>query len=183
MIVGVPNESAAEALARVHVASWRAAYGRGLLPATYLARLSASELARTWRQRLSSAAGCSSVRVAMLDDELVGFVTFGPCHERAHADFAGEIRMLYVHPQATQRGAGRQLMQTACAALERQGWRWLVLWVVAGNAPARRFYETLGLVADGGQRIERFDGVAVEILRLAKPLRPVLRLDELLAKR
>ena len=38
-------------------------------------------------------------------------------------------------------------------AVEAQGCSEVVLWVVEGNAPARRFYERWGWRADGGRKV------------------------------
>lgn len=55
MWVRVAREADAEALARVHVDSWRAAY-QGLMPQEYLDGLDPAERAAQWRQALARAA-------------------------------------------------------------------------------------------------------------------------------
>ena len=164
----------AVAIARVHADSWHGAYGDGLLPDRYLARLTVGALVPGWRRRLSSDHGRADVIVVCRFGEVVGFATFGSCDDPLHAGFAGEIRMLYVHPHHARRGFGSVLFDAAVRSLERRGYRWLVVWVVEGNVEARRFYRRVGLEPDGGRRRERFEGFFVPVVRVVKPLRPVL---------
>ena len=46
----------------------------------------------------------------------------------------------------------------------------MVLWVVPGNARARRFYERSGWSADGAERVAEVNGVTVPECRYAKRL-------------
>jgi ribosomal protein S18 acetylase RimI-like enzyme len=54
-----------------------------------------------------------------------------------------------VDPDAQGRGIGRALMADALETLAARGWRHAVLWVLADNAHARRFYERGGWVDEG----------------------------------
>lgn len=60
---------------------------------------------------------------------------------------------LYVAPAWWSTGAGRALMGSALSALATNGYRRAVLWVLADNARARRFYDRAGFGADGGTNI------------------------------
>jgi hypothetical protein len=53
----------------------------------------------------------------------------------------------------------------ASAELARLGFAETVLWVLPGNARARRFYETAGGVADGASRSGEVFGVAISEVR------------------
>ncbi|MEU7869970.1 class I SAM-dependent methyltransferase [Dactylosporangium sp. NPDC049140] len=62
----------------------------------------------------------------------------------------------------------RRATEHDAAALDRlraDGHAEAVLWVLASNERARRFYEAAGWHADGGSRIEDFAGVPIEELR------------------
>ena len=65
----------------------------------------------------------------------------------------GELYALYVTPAWWSTGTGRALMGSVLAALEAERYRRVVLWVLADNARARRFYERAGFAADGGTNI------------------------------
>jgi RimJ/RimL family protein N-acetyltransferase len=62
-------------------------------------------------------------------------------------------------------GAGRALLGEAQAELARLGFGETVLWVLTGNARARRFYEIAGWVADGSERTGEVFGITVPEVR------------------
>ena len=71
----------APAVARVHVASWRQAYG-GLLPQEYLDSLSVEARTMTWAKAFSQLPGRSSTTlVGELDGQIVGFACVGPSRD------------------------------------------------------------------------------------------------------
>jgi ribosomal protein S18 acetylase RimI-like enzyme len=81
----------------------------------------------------------------------------------------GELYALYVTPAWWSTGAGRALMDAVLAALAEAGYRAAVLWVLADNARARRFYERAGFAADGASHIIADLGGVLE-LRYARDL-------------
>ena len=141
----------ADALARVHVDSWRAAY-RGLVPDSFLESLNLEQRAQRFRESLAS--GTGDTYVVEESDELFGFLTLGACRD-ADVDPAttGEIWGIYLAPRHWRKGVGRQLCQTAEQMLVSRHYRQAVLWVFEGNAAARRFYEAMGFEADGASKM------------------------------
>ena len=81
----------------------------------------------------------------------------------------GEIYALYVTPIWWSTGAGRALMASVLAALRAAGYLTAVLWVLADNARARRFYERAGFSPDGGTNVLAGLGGVLE-LRYASDL-------------
>ncbi len=77
------------------------------------------------------------------------------------AGYAGEVGALYMLQAAHGRGAGRALMLAAFRHLAACGHRGAALWVLATNAPARRFYERLGGI-DAGMREDVIHGHAMD---------------------
>jgi len=57
-----------------------------------------------------------------------------------------------VHPQHWGHGAGRSLLQASERRLREAGFSAAILWVVAGNVRARRFYELAGWRPSGEER-------------------------------
>src|SRR5215218_4082829 len=55
-----------------------------------------------------------------------------------------EVSALYLLDIAKRRGVGRALFQAELTALAGRGFTSTGLWVLTGNAPARRFYEAMG---------------------------------------
>ncbi len=177
-IAGRPGD--ARAIARIHVDSWQTTYGNGLLPRQYLDRLTVPGLTRRWQKRLAYRYGGHGVWVAERGGTVVGFAELGPCmQDDSLLGFAGEVYMLYVHPDATGQGIGRALLDQALDELSDRPFYWAIVWVVAGNRRARAFYESAGLRPDGAERIDRFAGQRVPVLRYAKALNPIIDFDSL----
>ncbi|OKI00857.1 hypothetical protein A6A06_18300 [Streptomyces sp. CB02923] len=61
-------------------------------------------------------------------------------------------------------------MDACLARAGRNGFRALCLWVLKGNARARRFYECAGFRADGAEEADEVAGVAVPEVRYRRPL-------------
>jgi GNAT superfamily N-acetyltransferase len=158
----------ADAIARVHVASWQVAY-RGQLPDELLDALSVEFRAAGWRRILGEAAG-QSVIVAERGERVVGFASVGPTRDPDAAEPVGELYALYVDPTDWSTGAGRALIQAAEARLRATGAAEATLWVLASNARARRFYELAGWRADGAHKTEIERGAEFAEVRYRRSL-------------
>ena len=135
----------------MHVDTWRAAYG-GIVPEAHLDGLSYEESERLWREVIEAGEGC--VFVAENDRGVYGFASGRP-RERSSRDLAeyeGELMTLYVLPSHQGTGAGKLLVGAVARYLAGRGVPSMLLWVLAENRSARRFYESLGgtLVAEDG---------------------------------
>lgn len=156
----------AEAIADVHVHSWRSGY-HGLLPQTFLDGLSVEQRARRWHEIIGAEDSSTVQIVAERDGAIVGFTAFGASREDA-AD--GELWALYVHPDAWSAGVGSALLTGAEQCLADDGFRDVYLWVLDGNDRADRFYRRHGWRADGRTRVERRPDVTLPEHRRHKPL-------------
>lgn len=133
----------AEALAYVHVTSWRETY-RGLLPEAFLARMSEAGFARRFHKSLAQEAG---VTLAVADRfGLVGYASGGPSRRGAPGE--AEISVLYLLRSAQGRGLGRALLTETARALAARGATSLMISVLRENFGARGFYEHLGGIAE-----------------------------------
>ena len=149
----------AGAIARVHVASWRAAYA-ALLPPAVLDGLSVAQRTRIWR-RVLDPASADRVAVAEHDGVVVGFAHVGPAHDADVDPSTGQLRTLYLTPGSWGRGIGRQVHDAGLARLADAGCVRAVLWMLSTNARAARFYERRGWVRDGRIRVQQFGGAVV----------------------
>ncbi|RAK59498.1 GNAT family N-acetyltransferase [Phenylobacterium hankyongense] len=141
VVIFPPGPSDAEALAHVHVTSWRETY-RGLLPDAFLARMSEVGYARRFRRTLTHPQP-NEVTLAAADRfGLVGYATGGPSRRGTAGE--GEISVLYLLRSAQGHGLGQQLMAQTARALQANGARSLMLSVLRDNIRARGFYEHLG---------------------------------------
>jgi GNAT superfamily N-acetyltransferase len=155
----------APAMGRVHVRAWQAAY-RGHMPDAYLDGLRPEQRAAHWEGALLGADDLrGAILVAERDGEVIGFAVVGPTEEPAGA---GELYAINLDPDSWGTGAGRALLAAAEAELARLGFAELVLWVLPGNARARRFYEIAGWVADGAERSSEVFGMTVPEVRYRK---------------
>jgi ribosomal protein S18 acetylase RimI-like enzyme len=93
----------------------------------------------------------------------------GPLTAEGVAGQTGELYALYLDPAWWSAGVGRALTETVLADLWEDGYRRVVLWVLTGNARARRFYERAGFRKDGTKNILTSIG-AIEELRYAREL-------------
>ncbi len=157
-----PGEGAA--ISAVRVASWRAAYA-GLMPAELLDRMEVD--GSGWEEAILSPTPQTSLLVVD-DDGIQGFSVVGP--DRDGADETGEIVAIYLHPDVWDRGYGWALMEHSVAELREHGFRRAVLWVLATNDRARRFYETAAWLADGGERIDEWHGHPLPHVRYSRDL-------------
>jgi ribosomal protein S18 acetylase RimI-like enzyme len=163
-------EDAAQ-IAGVHVRSWQGVY-RGLMPQEYLDGLDPAERAEVWARVTSRADGTrSGVLVAEDETAVRGFVAFGPTRDEGEdRDQVGEIASIYAAPDAWGTGCGRDLMSAALEILAKAGYRQVTLWVLDGNARARRVYEAAGFHLDGAEQSDERDGFPLHELRYRRPL-------------
>jgi ribosomal protein S18 acetylase RimI-like enzyme len=85
------------------------------------------------------------------------------------AGLVGELYAIYVTPAWWSTGAGRALLEAALTALDAGGYPRVVLWVLADNARARRFYERAGFAPDGATNVLAALGNVLEV-RYARDL-------------
>lgn len=143
------------ALAHIHVEGWKAAYD-GLADAAYLQALSEADFAEDWQRWIRDgdmAAGGMHVRLATIEGQAAGFVSYGrlrtppPGMSPIRPLYSAEIYALYVLPACWRQGIGRALMAAAAADLQQARHKSLCLWVMDGNKRANIFYKR-----HGGQR-------------------------------
>ncbi len=100
---------------------------------------------------------------------VVGRRGLDPLTPAGRAGDVGELYALYVTPAWWSAGAGRALMASALAALRDDRYLRAVLWVLADNARARRFYTRAGFAPDGATNILAGLGGVLEV-RYARSL-------------
>jgi GNAT superfamily N-acetyltransferase len=138
------------------VRSWQAAYA-GLIPADFLARLSASSRAAAWARRIGDG---GQVLVAEEDGVIAGFAAYGD----------GQLYALYLLPEFWGRGLGRLLHDRVVEEMSGDS---AILWVLSTNERAKAFYLRQGWVDDGVTQTETIDGgrVTLEETRFRRSLR------------
>lgn len=159
VVIDIRPRSAADAqgISQVRRESWLAAY-TGIIDRAIIDRVTAN----AGNAAEAPPGRHTLVAVGGDDPAVIGYAIFGP--ERAVA-FApsrsvtpvagstGELYALYVTPAWWSAGVGRALMEAVLAALREAGYASAVLWVLAENARARRFYQRAGFAADGATNV------------------------------
>jgi ribosomal protein S18 acetylase RimI-like enzyme len=100
---------------------------------------------------------------------IVGLVTTGPAGDDDRPG-RGEVYALYVDPDAWGTGVGRALMAAGRDQLVANGHTAAVLWVLAGNERAIRFYQAAGWVDDGVEVPHQMWGAPVTLRRFSTTL-------------
>ena len=146
------SPASVDAIATLHVASWKSAY-RGILPDALLDRLKTEDRVRDWTRWL--AVPEARTYVAQEGRRLVGFARILPTASGPEpAPGSGEISHLYVDPEAQGHGVGGALLAHALRDLHSLGRSHAVLWVLEKNYRARAFYERAGFSLDGARRTD-----------------------------
>ena len=132
-------ESDVEAIATVHIASWRETY-RGIMPQAILDGLSETQRADQWRRWfLPDRPLREALTVCEDRGEVVGFASAVNPAESSEA----ELLTLYVLTRAKGRGFGRELISDIAGRMSGQGATSLMCWMAVGN-PTAGFYEHMG---------------------------------------
>jgi GNAT superfamily N-acetyltransferase len=143
------------AVARVHVRAWQVGY-RGLMPDAYLDGLRPEDRAARYT---FGKPGPYTV-VAIVEGVIRGFVSTA----------GDELLALNIDPESWRHGLGRALIANARDTIARDGHRDAVLWILAGNERAAKFYVSDGWADDGGRRVATVWGLTVDEQRYRRSL-------------
>ncbi len=131
-----------EAVARVHIASWRTTYG-GLVETSWFDQMERTldRRVQARRERLPRTDVYTLVMTSP-GGLVVGFADVGPL-DGEDPRFDGELYAVYLLKGWQGLGGGRALVQAGAAWLAQQGFRSMKVWVLRDN-PSRMFYQRLG---------------------------------------
>jgi len=154
-------------VARVHVRAWQVAY-RNLIPDDFLDQLRPVDRAARYDFATSDVRKPRTI-LAIEGAEILGFATTAPSRDQDLPDH-GELCALYVDPPHWGRGIGAALISAARARLAELGCRNALLWVLAGNVRAERFYRADRWAPDGVLRTDSRRGVTLHEVRYQRTL-------------
>lgn len=163
IVVRESTRTDADGLAALHRDAWHYAY-RGIIPGLGLERMIARR-GPLWWKRMHGRGGRTFV--LEFDGRVMGYVSFGMCRARA-LDRRGEIYEIYVRPEAQGVGFGKRLFAEARRRLRERGLAGLVVWSLAENEIACRFYEAQGGKAYASAH-DRIGGAPLELVAYVWP--------------
>jgi GNAT superfamily N-acetyltransferase len=147
MIRGATAEDA-EALGRMHWAAWREAYA-SLLPDGYFTGDGEERRIAGWRRILAEPEDGVVLRIAVRDDEVVGFASSGPARPNETAGPPVRDRELWaMNVRASEYGSGLAHELLAAVLPDDEP---AELWVFEANPRARAFYAKHGFAPDGAR--------------------------------
>ncbi len=141
----------ADAIRRVQARARKTAYRR-FVPPRLVADHTVEQPGERWAMVLAALARRERVFVAEAGERLVGFAYAGPSRDADDDNAVGELRAIYVEPGAWNRHVGRRLLATVLDFLAHEGFVEVVVWLLAENDRARRFYCRAGFWPDGAHR-------------------------------
>jgi ribosomal protein S18 acetylase RimI-like enzyme len=104
--------------------------------------------------------------VAEQDGHIVGFAMTGLSRDSDVPPSTAEVFAIYLAQQVAGKGVGRALFARAVDELRNQGYEQAVLWVLASNTRARKFYEAARWTPDGARKTEKMPGnIQIEEVR------------------
>lgn len=153
----------AESIARLYVASRRAAYA-GIFTETQ----TAAQILASRRAQWERAIPLGNVWVAERDGELLGVAQVGATRDADVPPATAELYLLYVALGVWRSGVGSALLAHIEPQLVAEGHRDLTVWVLTENAIGYAFYSRRGFVDDGTARDVNGRGLIEQ--RMTKPL-------------
>lgn len=158
--------SDAKAIAEVHAEAAKAAY-TGILPEDQLRALAPSTREAKWREAIEFSE--PQVQVAVLGEEVVGFVGYDRSRDAKTPSTTGEIWALYVKPEHWGKGVGVALWDAARDGLEEEGCTVVTVWVPLRNDRAMRFHELAGFKREmKTAKTTQLGSVKIEEIRLKR---------------
>jgi ribosomal protein S18 acetylase RimI-like enzyme len=131
-------------VADIQVRAWHTAY-KGIVPDSVLQEITLARKKSDWEQSLTKNPSCAVV--ATLDEQVVGWASFGTNRDKDADRVTGEVYGMYVDPDRWRKGIGRALMRQVELELSKT-FLSATLWVLEHNQAARKFYERFGFVLE-----------------------------------
>ncbi len=130
------------AIGQVRAESWQATY-RGIVPYDFLDTIDPVGWGEQQRRCMINPPDGLLDLVAVMGSRVVGWASGGRNRE-PDSHFQGELYAIYILPVQQRQGIGSKLVRAVAQHLVTQGMHSMVVWVLAANLPARRFYEAHG---------------------------------------
>lgn len=131
-------------IARVHVASWKAAYG-GFMPPRQMAWISEQRETRRAAELIENPD--TPFLVAEIDRQAVGFLVYGPPGDECDPATTSQIYSFFVDPAWYRQGIGTALLETMESAIDVHR---ITVWVMTQGTHGPAFYLRSGFTLEPG---------------------------------
>lgn len=143
MLVRDATIADSEAIALIHVNTWKIAY-KGQLPDDLLNTLSIAEKKDGWEKIITERTPNEYVLVTECKGEVVGWCSGGSCRDENLHKKTGELYGIYVKHDCFGKGVGTALMNTMLKRLQHDGYDRVTLWTLVTNNKSHDFYKRQG---------------------------------------
>lgn len=140
MIIRKANFKDAQAIAKVHVDTWRTTY-EGIIPTEFLDKLDYSERKNSWENNIMRTENVVFV-VENEEGQIIGFADTSRRENNLELN-STDLTALYLLEAYQGKGVGKLLMKTLFEHYKNQGYDKIYVDVLADNN-TRYFYEYLG---------------------------------------
>ncbi|MCX7749376.1 MAG: GNAT family N-acetyltransferase [Clostridia bacterium] len=134
----------------IHSGAYRSAY-KNIIPDYYLQNYTVEKRQEYYRNALR--AGTEKIAIMFVDGKAAGLITVGKCRDEDLDNTYGEILGIYLLEDFWGMGFGKRLIHWGSDRIKESGYSRVALWVLKENVNARRFYESLGFICDGKERL------------------------------
>ncbi|MGK7937920.1 MAG: N-acetyltransferase family protein, partial [Xenococcaceae cyanobacterium] len=135
MIIREAKLEDAEAIARVHVDSWRTTY-QGIIPESYIAKRSYQKRKESWKKRLSDNQEQDRQHFVYVvknnTGQIVAFAD-GGLARNGDSIYQGELYAIYILEAYQRQGIGKNLVKTMAEKLSQSGLNSMLVWVLEDN--------------------------------------------------
>lgn len=135
--------SDAEAIAQIHVNTWKSAY-KEQLPDEMLDTLLVEEKKKGWEKIIAELDKKEYVLVAKHNGEVLGWCSGGYSRDTNADQATGELYGIYIRHDVLGRGIGTLLMDEMKDRLRKDGYTRLTLWTLVTNTSSHAFYTRSG---------------------------------------
>jgi GNAT superfamily N-acetyltransferase len=174
VVVRRPDLADVDALARINIDTWRAAYS-GIVSRARTEAMEPAAYRRRWVQNVASPGPGVVVLVGEVDGAPAAYAIGGPYRPQEdaapeHVRGLAELYAIYVDPPKQGVGAGTAVHDALLSRLAGEGFGEVALWVLVANRSARSWYARRGWSADGARSTWAAAGQTLPELRMRRPL-------------
>ena len=164
--IRLATPSDAPDIAEILMRSWEVAYGN-IIPSDFIRKRNSARVEQ-FKQAITEEN--NTYYAIQTDDKTVGYMrVVNVLNDDGSESEVSDLEQIYLHPDYYRQGIGTKAMGFAYSVALRFNKKAMIVWVLAENVAAIKFYENCGFVADG-ERKEREYGKVLEIMRMSKSL-------------